>query len=34
MAKGAEQAAMYLATEVDIATGVGIVELASMRAPL
>ncbi len=30
----AEQAAMYSASEVDIATGVGIVELASMRAPL
>jgi hypothetical protein len=32
--KNAEQAAMYLASEVDIAIGVGIVELASMRAPL
>jgi hypothetical protein len=30
----AEHAAMYLASEVDIAIGVGMVELASMRAPL
>ncbi len=30
----AEQAAIYLASEVDMATGVGIVEFASMRAPL
>ena len=30
----AEQAAMYSASEVDIAIGVGIVELASIRAPL
>jgi hypothetical protein len=28
----AEQAAMYVASEVDIAIGVGIVELASMTA--
>ena len=30
----AEHAAIYLASEVDIAIDVGIVELASMRAPL
>ena len=30
----AEQAAMYSASDVDIAMGVGMVELASMRAPL
>ncbi len=30
----AEHAAMYLALEVDKAIGVGMVELASMRAPL
>jgi hypothetical protein len=30
----AEHAAMYLASDVDIAIGVGIVELALMRAPL
>ncbi len=30
----AEHAAIYLASEVDIAIGVGMVELASMRAPL
>ncbi len=30
----AEHAAMYSASEVDIAIGVGIVELALMRAPL
>jgi hypothetical protein len=30
----AEHAAMYSASEVDIAIGVGMVELASMRAPL
>lgn len=30
----AEQAARYSASEVDMGTGVGSVELASMRAPL
>jgi hypothetical protein len=30
----AEHAAMYLALDVDIVIGVGMVELASMRAPL
>jgi hypothetical protein len=30
----AEHAAMYLASEFDIAISVGMVELASMRAPL
>jgi hypothetical protein len=30
----AEHAAMYAASEVDIAIGVGMVVLASMRAPL
>jgi hypothetical protein len=30
----AEQAAMYLASEADIAIGLCIVELASKRAPL
>ena len=30
----AEHAAMYSASDVDIAIGVGIVEFASMRAPL
>ncbi len=30
----AEHAAMYSALEVDIGIGVGMVELASMRAPL
>ena len=30
----AEHAAIYSASEVDIAIGVGMVELASMRAPL
>jgi hypothetical protein len=29
----AEHAAMYLASEVDIAIGVGMVEFALMRAP-
>jgi hypothetical protein len=29
----AEHAAIYLASEVDMATGVGIVEFASMSAP-
>ncbi len=30
----AVHATMYLASEVDIAIGVGMVELASMRAPM
>jgi len=30
----AEHAAIYSASDVDIATGVGMVEFASMRAPL
>ena len=30
----AEQAAMYSASDVDMATGVGIIEFASMSAPL
>ena len=30
----AEHAAIYLASDVDIATGVGMVEFALMRAPL
>ncbi len=30
----AKHAAMYLALEVDIAIGMGMVELALMRAPL
>ena len=34
VAIAAEQAAKYSASEVDIATGVGIVEFASMSAPL
>jgi hypothetical protein len=34
IAIGAEHEAMYLASDEDIATGVGMVEFASMRAPL
>ncbi len=34
VAMEAEQAAIYSASEVDTATGVGIVEFASMRTPL